>query len=277
METSNNIGCGQVSSESRDICKRKKKSTGKIRRQRTFRKARREALRHMGEKNKVENEGLVKFAQEEGMRNAQALLALEKERLLQEARVEIEKEMRYKNKIPDVFDYDLSRFEGETWLNDTCITLGLHILANWSGDILCLSTMFYTHLYQGRKVHVRENLGTFSQVLIPVHYGNHWVLSRFLPMQNIIITYDPLKEGETARLVNNLLSAWIRCDYGVECVEKFDTHSFPKQTDRVNCGVYILEYARAILFKKECCMDNIPRIRMRWKEELGKYSKQHSE
>ena len=233
-----------------------------------------EAQEKFVKENEIEMEKLVESRKEEESQER-------KEELLKEARKRITEEMEehrnYVNKIPEIFTKDLESLDDKNYINDGIITSGLAMLANAHGSVrtFCFTTRFYSALVANKPLRLRTGIWDFEEILIPVNYADrHWMLCRYLPRHNLMISYDPYRSEQVSKMVADLIVAYIRkVRDQVIFVEVQSGHQFPTQKDATSCGLYVLEYARAFLEKRKCNINiqEIPELRKRWREEIDNF------
>ena len=227
------------------------------------------------EQQEEEKEELIKGAKEA----ARAYVIKKKEniiRITKKAVLNMTTIKKYINKIPTITNQDLDTLDGHNSISDRIIEAGMATLANKGKEknILCLEASFYTNLNQEVEKPKEQSVQEFQEIYIPIQGENgQWILSRFLPKMNMLITYDPLQNGDSSQKASKMIAGWIKERYEMEYIEEIHSVQFPLQTDNINSGIFILEYLRAILDRKHPDMGNIPAIKERWKNEMKSYFK----
>ena len=166
---------------------------------------------------------------------------------------------------------DLQRLLDNDWINDECINFYFDMLSKKSQRFYRFSTFFLLSLKNnGPEIMKRkfENADIFEYELwlIPVNIENcHWYLMSVL-LKDIkenkvqVKVYDslPTKNVHALKHEKDSLTAFIKAAYEVKIktnIEDFDCHweiveSRPTQSNDVDCGIFMLLYAKCLAFSQ---------------------------
>lgn len=113
-----------------------------------------------------------------------------------------------------------------------------------------------------------KNLMDYNTVIIPAEVGEHWALFVVKPKKGDIWAYDSgnVKLSGKANYLKNFMKLM-----GIKKSFHLDYYFGPKQENDTDCGVFMLEFLRWIMFEGdgEFKQKDMPRIRERIKQELN--------
>ena len=113
-----------------------------------------------------------------------------------------------------------------------------------------------------------ENLLDYDNVIIPANVGEHWALFIVKPKDGLIMAYDSdnTKLAEYANYLKNFIKLM-----GVKKTFHLDYYKGPRQKNKYDCGAFLLEFLRWLMYEGEgqFTQKDMPRIRQRIKQELN--------
>ena len=171
---------------------------------------------------------------------------------------------------------DLTCLFSPNWLNDEVINQYLKLLNSVDNEVFIFTTYFYnsfsTHGFETVQNYYRKyNLFSYKTILIPVHHGSHWFLITY--NGDKLESYDPFnypgttsqerkeKLEENYQLHLQMLTS-LKDNYWKQLFHKHNkpfnepsiiVHlppSIPSQDNGHDCGVFLLSFAKCIVFKR---------------------------
>ena len=162
---------------------------------------------------------------------------------------------------------DLACLFSPNWLNDEVINQYMKLLNSVDNEVFMFTTYFYnTFSTRGfeavENYYRRYNIFSYKTILIPVHHRRHWFLITY--NGDKLESYDPLiYPGETLEESYQLhlqILTDIKDKYWKQLFQKYDkpfnepsiiVHlppTIPLQDNGYDCGVFLLSFAKCIVF-----------------------------
>jgi hypothetical protein len=182
------------------------------------------------------------------------------------------------------------------WLNDEVIDNYLKLLNTVDDSVFIYSTYFHQAFSEGgfekvENYYRRYDPLSFQKILIPVHHGSHWFLITFIGTE--LMSLDPYNyPGATGRRKIELLKenlqlhtdilTNLRENYFKPLFKKYKKQyeeisiivklppAIPAQNNGYDCGVFLLAFAKQILFRRnfDFCNDDMIFFRDTIRSEL---------
>ncbi|CAF2634415.1 unnamed protein product [Rotaria sp. Silwood2] len=159
---------------------------------------------------------------------------------------------------------DIRTLRGLTWLNDEVVNFYLALVARESGTpgnlhVYAFSTFFYSKLSKDGPTHTswdrwmrRGNVAFFDYdlILIPIHQGNHWILTTIDFRSRCIGYYDSL--GGTDDMCLGRIYAFVEHMYATkrQITPMPDgwrvqpMNMIPEQANGSDCGVFACQFGK---------------------------------
>jgi sentrin-specific protease 1 len=158
---------------------------------------------------------------------------------------------------------DLLRFSGSTWLNDECVNVYLHLLAQRFHDIHALSSFFLERLsrpsgaskaydFAGVRRWTRCDVFSKRLLLLPVNLGNyHWALIAVFPCERRLEFHDSLRtRSSVIQRICAQVQRWLEDEHKSKRGTALAGGDWPLlaspeavQEDGSACGVFMLAFA----------------------------------
>ena len=185
--------------------------------------------------------------------------------------------------------FNLSCVNTPNWLNDEVINNYLQLLKKENQNIFMFTTFFFTAFlrkgFNGVCNYYRKyDILSYRMIFIPVHHSNHWFLITF--DGKYLISLDPYNYPESNGLKKKHLLEGNR-KYHEHILMDLKEHYFkplyslykkqwtdlqikvqmppdiPAQNNSFDCGVFLLMFAKYLVFRKEFDFTNDDMRRMR--------------
>ena len=145
---------------------------------------------------------------------------------------------------------DLKCLKPNKWITDAIINAYLKYISENSSDksIGYTNTFFLPKLKRdGPKSGIKwtGNIEKYSQFLIPVQNGCHWILYNININQGELQCYDSLSNGSS--YIADLILDFFEYSSGIKL--KYIKVNVPKQKNSDDCGVFLLQFAKCIYEK----------------------------
>ena len=210
------------------------------------------------------------------------------------------KPTRQKPKEEDEMDTvsqdDLTCLFSPNWLNDEVIDNYLKLLNKQDNSIFMYTTYFHQAFSDGgfervKNYYRKYDVLSYNTIFIPVHHGNHWFLITFNGTE--LVTFDPYNyPGANGRKKQELLEenrefhirilTNLRNNYFIPLHQLHNRQmkeitirvqlppEIPAQDNGHDCGVFLLAFAKCLLFKKnfDFCTDDMIIIRETIRKEM---------
>ncbi|XP_043288814.1 sentrin-specific protease 1-like [Venturia canescens] len=179
----------------------------------------------------------------------------------------------------EVKQTNLDTLKGTNWLDDEIVNSYFELISNEESYVM--NSFFFPRLHLNGHIAVKRwtkkvNIFAYERVLIPVHLGNHWCLAIINIKSKSIIYYDSFN-GRNQRYLETLL-AYLDAEAKEKEEISFDKSEWivamkkdiPRQQNGYDCGVFICQYAKYEVAKREMnfSQKDIPQIRIKMMEEL---------
>ncbi|XP_040910278.1 sentrin-specific protease 3-like [Toxotes jaculatrix] len=184
---------------------------------------------------------------------------------------------------------DLSTLADQNWLNDQVMNMyGELIVESARHKVHFLNSFFHRQLmtkgYEGVKRWTKQvDLFSKSLLLVPIHLEVHWCLVTADFVKKKICLYD--SQGNALQKVARNILKYLMTEAKEKQQTAFENgwavsfdEKIPQQTNKNDCGVFVLEYSRRLALSKplQFSQEDIPNIRKRIYKELCDY-KLHEE
>ena len=177
---------------------------------------------------------------------------------------------------------DLSCLNTPNWLNDEVINTYLELLRKENPNVFMFTTFFFVAFSQKgfsgvRNYYRKHDILSFKVIFIPIHLSNHWFLITCDKKE--LVSFDPYNYPESAGLkkehllkgnrkyhesiLTDLKENYFkplfhmhRRNWSDMAIKVKTPPNIPAQNNLFDCGVFLLAFAKYMVFEKEFDFSN---------------------